>query len=161
MTVTIRPLAEDDLDSIFEWQRDPAAVHMAAFTHPDPNDRAAFDAHQRRILHDPSIRSRVVEEDGVLVGTIAAFTMEGDREVTYWLDPTTWGRGIATAALRLLLAEEDTRPLFARVAEGNPGSLRVLEKVGFEVIGTEVSHAAGRGCDVRESILRLSSRAAG
>lgn len=155
MTVILRPLAEADLDHLFAWENDRIAVHMAAFTRPDAGDRAAFDEHYRRILADPAIRIRAIEEDGVLAGSIAAFSSFGEREVTYWLDPSAWGRGVATAALRLLLTEEPTRPLFARVADGNPASLRVLSKAGFEVVGEEVSWAPGRGSDVREWVLRL------
>lgn len=155
MTVTLRPLVAADLDTVFGWESDPHAVALAAFTRSEPADRVAFDAHYRRILDDPGVRNRAIELDGVLVGSIAAFTMEGDREVSYWIDRAAWGRGIATAALRLLLAEEPVRPLFARVAEVNPGSRRVLEKAGFAVVGEETSYAPGLGRTVREWILRL------
>jgi RimJ/RimL family protein N-acetyltransferase len=46
---------------------------------------------------------------------------------------------IATAALELLLSEIPERPLFATVAEHNTGSLRVLEKCGFERRGSGVA----------------------
>jgi len=41
-----------------------------------------------------------------------------------------------------------------RVADGNPGSLRVMEKSGFTVVGPDVGYAAGRGEDVSELPLR-------
>ena len=41
------------------------------------------------------------------------------------------GRGVATAALGLFVAEVAERPLFAFVAASNVGSIRVLEKNGF------------------------------
>jgi RimJ/RimL family protein N-acetyltransferase len=46
------------------------------------------------------------------------------------------------------------RPLYARVASDNPRSRRVLEKAGFQAIGTENSFAAGRGTEIEETILR-------
>ena len=128
---------------------------MAAFTRPDPTDRAAFDAHYQRVLSEPENWTRAIDEDGVLVGMIASFTMDGDRELTYWVDPSRWGRGIATGAVRLFLPEELRRPLYARAAEHNLGSRRALERNGFVKIGEETSSAAGVGTVVVEHIYRL------
>jgi RimJ/RimL family protein N-acetyltransferase len=75
--------------------------------------------------------------------------------VTYWVDRTLWGKGIATAALQQLLAHTAERPVFARAASDNAGSLRVLEKVGFKRVGADRGFAAGRGEEVEEAILRL------
>ncbi|MBM6398964.1 GNAT family N-acetyltransferase [Phycicoccus sonneratiae] len=157
MTTTLRPVRDEDHDALFAWQCDPAGIRMAAFTREDPSDRAAFDAHQHRVRTDPAIRHRAVERDGVLVGTVAAFTMEGDREVTYWVDPAHWGEGIATDALRLLVAEEPERPLFGRTAVHNTGSRRVLEKCGFVVVGEDSGWAHGVGAQTAELVLRLDA----
>jgi RimJ/RimL family protein N-acetyltransferase len=155
MTVTLREIAPSDLDSIFEFERDPVAVRLAAFTSDDPDDRSRFDAHWARILADPSILARAIEHDGQLVGTIASFVMEGDREVTYWVAREHWGRGFASRALELLLGEIAERPLWARAVDDNLGSLRVLERAGFVVVGDNVDFAPGRQAEVRELILRL------
>jgi RimJ/RimL family protein N-acetyltransferase len=155
--VALREMTDADLDAIFEQMRDPEAVRMAAFTAEDPSDRAAFDAHMARIRSAPDITHRVVTVDGVLAGTIAAFVMAGDTEVTYWIDRALWGRGIAGQAIRLLLGEVKVRPLYARAAADNAGSLRVLAKAGFEVIGEEVSYASARGTEIVEKVLRLDS----
>jgi RimJ/RimL family protein N-acetyltransferase len=152
--VALRPVADADLESIFEQQRDPESVLMAAFTTDDPSDRAAFDAHMARIRSDAGIVHRAVTCNGLLVGTIAAFVVDGDTEVTYWIDRAWWGRGIASRALALLLGEVTTRPLHARVASDNAASLRVLRKSGFAVVGTEVSYASARGDEIEETILR-------
>jgi hypothetical protein len=42
------------------------------------------------------------------------------------------------------------------VAGDNTGSLRVLQKVSFRPIGSEVGFAAGRATEVEETILELS-----
>jgi RimJ/RimL family protein N-acetyltransferase len=155
MHVRLRPVEDADADAAFEMMRDPEAVRMAAFTVADPDDRGAFDARWHRHLADPAIRMRAVEADGGFAGTVAAFTLDGDREVTYWIRRPLWGRGIATAALMLLVAAEPTRPLHARVAEANLGSLRVLERTGFARTGSETSFAAGAGRPVVELLLEL------
>jgi len=45
--------------------------------------------------------------------------------------------------------------LHARAASDNAGSLRVLRKSGFKIIGTEISFAAARKGEIEETILRL------
>lgn len=159
MTVTLRGIAPSDLDIVFEFERDPASVRMAAFTAPDPDDRARFDAHWATILADPTVVMWAIEAHGELVGTIGSYVMEGDREVTYWIGRSHWGRGYATAALTLLLEKIRERPLWARAVDDNAASLRVLEKAGFVVVDDNVDHAAGRGEPVRELVLRLDARA--
>jgi RimJ/RimL family protein N-acetyltransferase len=47
--------------------------------------------------------------------------------------------------------------LYARAASDNAGSLRVLEKCGFEAVGTETSFAAARNEAIEETILRLDT----
>ncbi len=98
---------------------------------------------------------RAIDDEQGPAGMIASFTVEGDRELTYWVDPSRWGRGIASAALRAFLRIETTRPLFARVAEHNTGSATVLARAGFVVVGSEVSFAAGVGRQVVEHVHRL------
>jgi RimJ/RimL family protein N-acetyltransferase len=155
VTITLRPFADADLDRVFVWEQDAAAVEMAAFTRADPSDRAAFDAHNARVAADPANTRLAIEDDGVLVGTIASFWMEGEREVSYWIDPTRWGNGIASAALREFLTVETTRPLRGRVAAHNRGSATVLERAGFVRVGQETSYAEGVGREVVEFVYRL------
>ncbi len=151
----LRPVEVADLDAIFEQMRDPESVRMAAFTPEDSNDRSAFDAHMATVMASPQNTFRAIIRDSRLVGTIASYVSEGTIEVTYWIDRSCWGQGIATQALSLLLQEISVRPIRARVASDNPGSLRVLQKAGFHPIGTEVSFAPGRAAEIEETILEL------
>ncbi len=153
--VALRPVEDGDLDGLFAQMRDPESVRMAAFTAEDPDDRAAFDAHMAKVRAAHDVTMRAVTRDGRLVGSIAAFVVDGDAEVTYWIDRPVWGQGVASRALALLLAEYETRPLHARAASDNLGSLRVLRKAGFTVVGTEISYAPARGAEIEETILRL------
>jgi RimJ/RimL family protein N-acetyltransferase len=156
MNLALRPLADTDLDQLFEWERDPSAVAMAAFTRADPSDRAAFDRHYQQIRDDPDCVLRAIDYDDAFVGTVGSFTMDGDREVTYWIDPSRWGGGIATRALQAFLEIETTRPLFGRVAEHNLGSATVLTRVGFQQVGTASGYADGVAREVVEHIYRLA-----
>jgi RimJ/RimL family protein N-acetyltransferase len=138
--VTLRPIEDADLDALFELMRDPESVRMAAFTAEDPDDRAAFDTHMARIRTSAEVTCRAVVRDGHFVGTIGCFV---------------WGQGVAGRALALFLEIVAVRPLHARVAGDNAGSLRVLRRAGFETIGTEVSFANARNAEIEETILRL------
>jgi RimJ/RimL family protein N-acetyltransferase len=153
--VALRPIEDSDLDTLFALSRDPESVRMAAFTAADPDDRAAFDAHMAKIRARPDVTNRAVTADGRLVGTVAAFVIEGDTEVTYWIDRSYWGQGIASRALALLLELVPVRPLFARAASDNVASLKVLQRAGFAVTGTDVGFANARQAEIEETILRL------
>lgn len=157
MNLSLRPLEDADLDVIYEQMKDPQSVRMAAFTAADPADRRAFLAHMSRLRDDPSSFHRVIDVDGTVAGTIASFKIDDRTEVTYWVDRRQWGRGIASAALQTFLAMTTQRPLFARAASDNAGSLRVLEKCGFRRIGVNRDFAPGRGEEIEETILRLDS----
>jgi RimJ/RimL family protein N-acetyltransferase len=155
MTIELREVRDDDLDAIFDQMRDPESVAMAAFTAADPDDRAAFDRHIRRNLDNPQTRNRAIVVDGRLAGTIASFVIEGDTELTYWIDRSLWGQGIAGRALAAFLELEPVRPLHARAASDNLGSLAVLRRAGFEVTGTDVGYASARKAEIEETLLVL------
>lgn len=153
--IALRPVEDADLDALFDQMRDPAAVRMAAFTTENPDDRQAFDAHMARVRSSPGTTLWAITCDGQLAGSIASFVSGDQTEVTYWIDRAAWGRGIATEALELLLRLVSARPLHARAASDNTASLRVLQKAGFEIIGTENSYAPARNREIEETILRL------
>jgi RimJ/RimL family protein N-acetyltransferase len=93
--VALRPIEDSDLDALFEKMRDPESVRMAAFVAENPDDRAAFDVHMAKVRALPEVTNRAVTVDGRLVGSIASFVVDGETEVTYWIDRSFWGQGIA------------------------------------------------------------------
>ena len=139
--VELRAVEPDDIPIFYEHQLDPDATRMARFP---ARERDAFTAHWARILDNPTGFERTILYDGEVAGNIVVFDASGKREVGYWIGKQFWGKGIATAALRQVLAEVETRPLHAYVAAGNVGSIRVLEKCGFTIVGHE-SSADGDG----------------
>lgn len=100
---------------------------------------------------------RTVLYGGQVAGSVASYVDAdlGHPEVTYWIGPQYWGRGVATAALSEFLNIQAERPIYGRAASDNLGSLRVLEKCGFEFVEQTSSYSRVRGCDVAESVLRL------
>ena len=150
----VRDMLEADLPALFEIQADADGQFMAAFT-DTANDREKYLSKWRALLTDDSIVNKTIVVDGEIVGSVASFVLEGDREVTYWIRRDFWGRGVATRALAALLAEVIVRPLFARAVHDNAGSIRVLERNGFTRIGEEESFAQARQGHVKEIIFRL------
>ncbi|AYC42235.1 MULTISPECIES: GNAT family N-acetyltransferase [Streptomyces] len=156
MQIALREVHDSDLPVFFRQMNDPEALHMAAFTPKDPGDRDAFDAHWKRIRASDAVH-RTVLADGDVVGSAAVYGEAGEREVTYWIDRAYWGRGIATAALRELIVQVPERPLYARAAADNAGSLRVLHKCGFRVTAEASGYANARGAEIDELVLTLEA----
>lgn len=154
--VILRAVIDDDLPIFFENQRDPVAVHMAAFTTENPDDRAAFDAFWARVRANEEINIRTIVVDGQVAGSVLSYVGDVGPEVSYWIGRDYWGQGIATAALAQFLEIQTQRPIYARAAKDNVGSLRVLEKCGFQVIGTDRGYANARGQEIEEYLLALS-----
>jgi len=153
--VTLRDVEASDLEIFYRQQLDPEAIRMAAFGPANPRDQVAHRAHWEKILKAPEITKRTILVEGQVAGHVSCYPHEGHPELTYWLGRAYWGQGVATEAVARLLRLVDERPITARAAADNVGSLRVLQKCGFKVIGTNLDYAAGRGEATEEYLLRL------
>ena len=152
--VRLRDVTEADLPLFFEHQVEPEANAMAAFP---ARDLDAFLKHwHTNVLPVESAIKQTIEADGVVVGYIGSWLDDGVREVGYWIGKEHWGKGVASQALSLFLSIAVDRPMQAHVAKHNAGSIRVLEKCGFVVIGEDsiASDVPGVG-QVEEWIMRL------
>jgi RimJ/RimL family protein N-acetyltransferase len=147
--VSLRETTDEDLPILFRHQADPVASQMAAFP---SRDEEAFFAHWARLRANETNTTRTVVADGVVVGGIGSFFVEGERDIGYWIDRAEWGKGIASAALAAYLDVDRTRPISARVAAHNAGSRRVLEKCGFRLVDRVPASDTG---DVEELVFRL------
>ena len=126
--ISLRPVAEGDIDAFYEHQADPEASAMAVFP---MRERAMLVEHWRRNLARSDNVARTILVDSAVAGHVVSWEADGRRLIGYWVGREFWGRGVATAAVRALLDEIAERPLFAFVATSNIGSIRVLEKNGF------------------------------
>jgi len=151
MGAVLRDVVEEDLPVLFEQQRDPEAVEMAAFP---PREREPFFEHWHRIMRDEELIAKTIVSDGQVAGNVVSFERDGKQLVGYWLGREFWGRGLATRALAELVQELTVRPLYAEVATGNIGSIRVLEKCGFERVDSVIEHDETFG-DVELLVMKL------
>ena len=155
--IQLQPTVVADLERFFIFQLDKEAIHLAAFTPKDPTDKEAYLTKYTKLLSEPTVHMRTILVDNSIVGSISKFELEGDAEITYWIDRDFWGKGIGTAALKNFLTLENTRPIFGRVAFDNFGSQRVLEKSGFVRIGRDKGFANARQAEIEEFIYKLTS----
>lgn len=165
LRVTLRDVQPADVPTLFSFECDPAWCAMAMVK---PRAKPAFEAVWEKIFSDRAagltgpalgIVQKAILADGPngpeLCGSIGCRLVEGRCAVGYGLGPAHWGRGIASRALALILAEVPVRPLHARVATTNAASLRVLMKHGFVIESTRAEGETDRyvACDVANLVL--------
>lgn len=152
--VVLREVEDSDIAIFFEQQRDPEGFRMAGFTATDPTDRDAYMTMWAEIRNSPRTIMRTILFNGQVAGDVLSHELEPGRpEAGYWLGKEFWGRGIATRALALFLREMTKRPVYARAAKDNVGSLRVLEKCGFTITGENTAFANARGEEIEVYLL--------
>ncbi len=151
----LKPTEIEDLKYFFQFQLDEEASYLAAFMPKDPTDEVAYLKKMTSLLPEPTVNMRTILVNDRIVGSVSKFEMEGEAEITYWIDRNFWGKGIMTKALKHFLTIENTRPILGRVAFDNFGSQRVLEKCGFEKIGNGKWFANARQAEIEELIYKL------
>jgi len=99
----------------------------------------SFHAAKRRGLAHPYAITLKGQDEMIGVTDLFKRSAGGLWEIGYWIGRPYWGQGYMTEACEALLAEADrTLGPDDRVAGAftdNPGSTRVLEKLGFERTG--------------------------
>ena len=86
-----------------------------------------------------------------LLGIISLKPMDrGQSEIGYWVAPALWNTGIASEAVRALVAANPlaNRTIFAEVFQDNAGSARVLSHAGFEYLGDAETYSVARSARV-------------
>jgi RimJ/RimL family protein N-acetyltransferase len=139
--IRLRRTVASDIPVLYEFQLDSESNNMAG---TKPRARDTFFAAWERNLVDPGINSRVIELDGVVVGSISRFQADGHDCVGYWIARAHWGKGIASHALKSFLIEEPCRPLHATAASTNAQSRHILEKHGFRFLGLRMGAETDR-----------------
>ena len=153
--IKLRSTEISDLDTLFQFQLDKQGGYLAAFMPKDPTDKTAYINKYTKLLQDPTVNNQTILIENVIVGSVAKFVMEGDAEITYWIDRKFWGQGIATKALTEFLTIETIRPIFGRVAFDNFASQKVLENCDFKKVGADKGFANARQAVIEEFIYKL------
>jgi len=86
LNIHLRKTKVSDLESLFQFQLDPEANYLAAFTSKDPTNKSAYLEKYTKLLNDPTVNNFTIVVDGIIVGSVAKFVMEGNAEITYWID---------------------------------------------------------------------------
>ena len=156
MTIELRDVTEQDIAIFFDFMQDKEQQWQAAFISEHPEDQAAHTNHWNKILADPANLNLTIEVDGLVVGNIGRWWLDGVPQLTYWVGNQYSNKGYATEALKLFLTIETNRPLEARCAFDNQGSIRVLEKNGFVLAGSDHYFSNARKEEITELIFRLT-----
>jgi RimJ/RimL family protein N-acetyltransferase len=130
--VRLRRATPDDLEFMFQIGLDPKSNAMAG---TKPRTREAFFEAWAQHIRNPAIHTRVILRGGELAGSISCFQVGEENHVGYWLAREHWGKGVASAAVKMFLEVEPRRPLRATAARNNRASVRILEKCGFRCMG--------------------------
>lgn len=138
-TVTLRPLATDDVEFIYRLRSDTTAGLFNGRT-PYRYRRQALDF-VRAALHEVACEALhywIVERAGTPVGTICLWNFDEPTrtvEVGYEILPEYRRRGFATAALRTVLEFAGGQARFAAVEAyvhaDNAASHKMLRREGF------------------------------
>ena len=120
-----------------------------SFPHPFPLISAEFKvmhlrAQKRRgLAHPYTITIKDGSDDMIGGADLFKRSAEALWEIGYWIGRPYWGKGYITEACSALLTEADStlgpQDRIAGVFTDNPGSARVLQKLGFELYG-ETEH---------------------
>ena len=133
---SLREVTDADVETFYDHQRDPAAVEMAAFP---ARDKDPHRQHWAKIRADDTVVTKTILFGDEVAGNIGSWVQEDKRLIGYWIGREFWGKGIATSALQQFVDLLGERPLHAYVAKSNIGSIRVLEKCGFETQSEETA----------------------
>ncbi|GAA3543206.1 hypothetical protein AFL01nite_10750 [Aeromicrobium flavum] len=155
---TLRPLRTADAPRIVEACTDPSTRHFLSHL-PEPYGPADALAY----IHDAWWKAAIgrnetwaiADGDDRLLGTINVMGLDdpagGVGEIGYWTHPDARRQGVMTEAARAVVDHAfdpdglDRRRLAIVAAEGNTGSRRIAESLGFAHYGTE--HGTARLAD--------------
>jgi len=118
------------LPHVADWPHDDTADALRPLAeHPDDTVEGSF----------------LITENGIVVGDCGWFgpPTDGIVDIGYGLARSARGRGLGTAAVRMLLAwvaDRGAAQARAEVRPSNEASLRLLDRVGFLDVGEHAGH---------------------
>jgi aminoglycoside 6'-N-acetyltransferase len=176
MSISLRPMAEEDLQNVAAWLRLP---HVARWWTPDTTAEAELAKYRQRIGPN-AVKDTVmltVLQDGRPIGwcqwyrwadypdeEVAMGARDGEAGMDYAIGDPAWiGHGTGTELIAVLVRKIRQQHPGAGMLVGpdaaNTASRRVLEKNGFELV--EVRPVATEPSDAPIAIYRLAETRAG
>jgi RimJ/RimL family protein N-acetyltransferase len=152
--VTLRPVADGDLDVLFRIAAELDTWEERTPSPPAPLSRARFDERFAASERDGSSRDvrLIVDVDGEAVGSASLFDFDDlarHAELGISLVPEARGKGIGTAATSQMVefgfVRRNLRRIHLEAIESNRAGVRAYEKAGFVVEGRLREHAWVRG----------------
>lgn len=137
--ITLGPIRAKDRETILDMLTDSRISET--YMLPDFDARADAVPLFQRLAELSRREDRFVRgmyEEGILVGFLNDVEISGDTlELGYAVHPDHWGRGYATAALKLAIGalfSMGFREIIAGAFEENAASTRVMERAGMQKI---------------------------
>jgi RimJ/RimL family protein N-acetyltransferase len=159
--LTLRRPDVDDIDAIVRIVGDlEVARRLSRIPHPYRAADARFFLEQ--IVPTEWVWAITLTGADTLIGVVGLTPSEAnDRaELGYWLAPDHWGRGIATDAAKAVLTFGFDHLNLTLITSGyfqdNAASGRVLEKLGFRIVGRDVRPCKATGIDVGSVVMERS-----
>lgn len=149
--LTLRPIRVDDAPAIvkladdFEIARQTATMPFP-FILDDAENWIASLADTGEVVFS-------ITAGGQVMGKASYKPIEpGLVEISYWLGREYWGYGFATEAangvLDAIFYDHEVSTVIAVHADDNPTSKRVIEKLGFQLVGETEHYSLARDEDV-------------
>jgi len=139
--VDLCAVSEEDVDFLRDTVDDPAVWPTIAARTPT-TEKQEREWYEERASSDDGGVNFVVAVDGESVGTVGVHGVDdvnGSAELGIFLAEEFWGEGYGTEAARLATTyafdQHRRHRVTARVFEGNEGSIRIWEKLGYELEG--------------------------
>lgn len=141
---TLRPFKESDVDFLQERMNNEEVVrNMSLINYPYTKKDAEEWVEKNLKTYQqkkPEMINFVIDISGELVGSVGFSNFKSHKaELGYWLAKDFWGKGIMTEATkevsRFGFNELGLVRIYGYVFLRNTGSIRVLEKAGYEKEG--------------------------
>ena len=152
----LRPVRKSDA-GLFALYAGDKRVAEATHSIPHPLPPGAADAFVTRAMGGRSDEQVWVMDGSAtglaeVLGVISLKPMDahkpthGQSEIRYWVAPAFWNTGIASEAVKALVAAnpQNNCTIFAEVFQDNPGSARVLTNTGFQYLGDAETFSVAR-----------------
>ena len=150
----LRPIEESDVDDLFPYVSDPEFPRMLSwYAHTERSQTLEYIRHVRAALVNNTAVTWVIEHDGRAIGCIGLDGIEFqvrawrvDRaEIGYWIAPPMWSQGLMTEAAHAVMGCGFEVIGLHKITVGciveNVASRRVIEKLGFRMVGRQEEDA--------------------